>query len=241
MRKIESVNNEYVKELAKLKNKKYRDAKKMFLVEGYHLVNEAKEKLVEVLIVDEKDKIEGIENILVNKEIIKKISTTDSPQPIIGICKYFEESNNDYGKKIVVLDDLQDPGNVGTIIRSALGFGVDSVVLSNNSVDIYNEKVIRATQGAIFKVKVFRENIINTIEKVKNEGIKVYGTSLENGNNLNSFEKTNQYCLVLGNEGNGVSKEILDICDENIFIEMNKELESLNVAIAGAIIMHYFY
>lgn len=241
MRKIESVNNEYVKELAKLKNKKYRDAKKMFLVEGYHLVNEAKEKLVEVLIVDEKDKIEGIENILVNKEIIKKISTTDSPQPIIGICKYFEESNNDYGKKIVVLDDLQDPGNVGTIIRSALGFGVDSVVLSNNSVDIYNEKVIRATQGAIFKVKVFRENIINTIEKVKNEGIKVYGTALENGNNLNSFEKINQYCLVLGNEGNGVSKEILDICDKNIFIEMNKELESLNVAIAGAIIMHYFY
>jgi len=101
MRKIESVNNEYVKELTKLKNKKYRDAKKMFLVEGYHLVNEAKEKLVEVLIVDEKDKIEGIENILVNKEIIKKISTTDSPQPIIGICKYFEESNNDYGKKML--------------------------------------------------------------------------------------------------------------------------------------------
>ena len=97
MRKIESVNNEYVKELAKLKNKKYRDAKKMFLVEGYHLVNEAKEKLVEVLIVDEKDKIEGIENILVNKEIIKKISTTDSPQPIIGICKYCKRYHNHTG------------------------------------------------------------------------------------------------------------------------------------------------
>lgn len=241
MRKIESVNNEYIKELAKLKNKKYRDAKKMFLVEGYHLVKEAKEKLIEVLIVDEKDKIEGIENILVNKEIIKKISTTDSPQPIIGICKYFENNNNEYGHKIVVLDDLQDPGNVGTIIRSALGFGVDSVVLSNNSVDIYNEKVIRATQGAIFKVKVFREDIINTIEKIKKDGIKVLGTSLENGVNLNNFAKLDKYCLVLGNEGNGVSKEVLEVCDQNIFVEMNKEMESLNVAIAGAIIMHYFY
>ena len=118
---------------------------------------------------------------------------------------------------------------------------VDNLLLYHCSVDIYNEKVIRATQGAVFKVKVFRENIIDTIEKVKNKGINVYGTALENGSNLNSFERVDQYCLVLGNEGNGVSKEILDVCDKNIFIEMNKELESLNVAIAGAIIMHYFY
>ena len=241
MKKIESLNNEYIKELAKLKNKKYRDLSKKFLVEGYHLVSEAKEYLIEVLITNEADKVDGVNNILVTKDIIKKISSTDSPQPIIGVCKYFDDKEINNSKRILLLDNLQDPGNVGTLIRSALGFGVDTVVLSHGSVDIYNDKMIRATQGAIFKVDVLEKDLVETIRELKNKNIKVFGTSLQNGKNLTSFEKENNYALVLGNEGNGVRSEILEMCDKNIFIEMNRELESLNVGIAGAIIMHYFY
>lgn len=241
LKKIDSLNNNYIKELSKLKLKKYRDAEKKFLVEGYHLVEEAKDNLVEVLIVDEKDIVEGVSNILVTKEIIKKLSFSETPQMIIGVCKYLSYNENENFNKVLLLDGLQDPGNIGTLIRSALGFGIDLVVLSNDSVDLYNDKLIRSSQGALFKVKAVQKDIKKMISLLKKHNIKVFGTSLKNGKNLTSYEKMSSYGLILGNEGNGVKKDILSITDENIFIEMNQELESLNVAISGAIIMHYFY
>lgn len=241
LKKIDSLNNNYIKELSKLKLKKYRDAEKKFLVEGYHLVEEAKDNLVEVLIVDEKDIVEGVSNILVTKEIIKKLSFSETPQMIIGVCKYLSYNENENFNKVLLLDGLQDPGNIGTLIRSALGFGIDLVVLSNDSVDLYNDKLIRSSQGALFKVKTVQKDIKEMISLLKKHNIKIFGTSLKNGKNLTSYEKMSSYGLILGNEGNGVKKDILSITDENIFIEMNQELESLNVAISGAIIMHYFY
>lgn len=240
MKKIESINNEHIKALYKLKTKKNRDESQMFLVDGYHLVKEAQQYLKEVLIVDEKDAISGVENILVTMEIIKKLSSTETPQPIIGVCHYFKEEIEAVNR-VLLLDNLQDPGNVGTLIRSALGFNMDLIVLSNDSVDIYNDKVIRASQGAIFKIKIIRKDICEMIEILKDKGIKVWGTSLKNGKALNDFEKVNKYALVLGNEGNGVKEAILNKCDKCIFVEMEKKLESLNVGIAGSIIMHYFY
>lgn len=241
MKKITSVNNELIKELSKLKQKKYRDIERRFIVEGYHLVNEAKDYLNLVLICDEVDEVKGVENILVTPYIIKKLSTTSSPQNIIGVCSYFDNKNIKYFGKILLLDNLQDPGNVGTLIRSSLGFGIDLVVLSCDSVDLYNDKLIRSTQGAIFKVKVIEEDLKKAITSIKNNNIKVFGTSLQNGVELSKFDKVDNYALVLGNEGNGVSEEILALCDKNIFIEIDRSLESLNVSISGAIIMHYFY
>lgn len=241
MKRIDSINNNYIKELAKLKIKKYRDIEKKFLIEGYHLIEEAKGNLIEVLIVEEKDKVEGVNNILVTKDIIKRLAFSDSPQMIIGVCNYFNIEDSYNCNRVLLLDNLQDPGNIGTLIRSSLGFGIDLVVLSNNSVDLYNDKLIRSSQGAIFKVKVIQKDIKDEILSLKEREIKVFGTSLKNGKNLTSFGSFNSYGLVLGNEGNGVSKEILDITDENIFIEMDRNLESLNVGVSGAIIMHYFY
>lgn len=242
MKRIDSVNNSYIKDLAKLKIKKYRDLEKKFLIEGYHLINEARANLIEVLIVDEKDYIEGVNNILVTKDIIKKLSFSTTPQPIIGVCKCFDSDVEKFNhQKILLLDNLQDPGNIGTLIRCSLGFGIDLVVLSNECVDIYNDKLLRASQGAVFKVKIIQEDLIKVINDLKKRNIKVYGTSLKNGVNLGSIETSSSYALVLGNEGNGVREEILNITNENIFIEMDKKLESLNVGVSGAIIMHYFY
>ncbi len=241
MKVIESVNNEYIKYLSKLKIKKIRDKERKFLVEGYHLVSEAKNYLLEVLIVDEKDAVSNVNNILVTKEIIKKLSNTDTPQGIIGVCKYFDNFEIDYSGKILLLDSLQDPGNIGTLIRSSLGFDVGLVVLSNDCCDIYNDKLIRSSQGAIFKTKVIHRDLNDFIGKAKENNMKVFGTSLTNGTPLMSIKKTDNFCLILGNEGNGVSKDLLLKTDNNIFIEMSENLESLNVGIAGAIIMHYFY
>ena len=181
LKKIDSLNNNYIKELLKLKLKKYRDAEKKFLVEGYHLVEEAKDNLVEVLIVDEKDIVEGVSNILVTKEIIKKLSFSETPQMIIGVCKYLSYNENENFNKVLLLDGLQDPGNIGTLIRSALGFGIDLVVLSNDSVDLYNDKLIRSSQGALFKVKTVQKDIKEMISLLKKHNIKVFGTSLKNG------------------------------------------------------------
>ena len=150
MKKITSLTNEYVKELVKLHDKKYRDDKRKFIIEGYNLISEAKEALETVLIVDEKDMVTGIENILVTEEIINKIAFTKTPQKIIGICNYLEDFKLT-GERFLLLDQLQDPGNVGTLVRSALGFAIDLVIFSKGSVDIYNDKFIRATQGALFK------------------------------------------------------------------------------------------
>lgn len=241
MKEITSINNELIKELSKLKQKKYRDLRKEFLVEGYHLVEEAKDHLKMVLICDKKDEVKGVTNILVTKEIIKKLSLTEAPQSIIGLCDYFGEAKIEGAKRIIVLDDLQDPGNVGTIIRSSLGFKIDLVIMSKGSVDLYNDKVIRSTQGAIFKVKVIEKDLKEALKEIKQEGIKVFGTSLKNGEPLEGFGKIESYAIVLGNEGNGVSEEILNLCDRNIFIEMDRDLESLNVGVSAGIIMHHFY
>ena len=160
---------------------------------------------------------------------------------MVCLSHYFSEAKIKGAKRIIVLDDLQDPGNVGTIIRSSLGFKIDLVVMSKGSVDLYNDKVIRSTQGAIFKVKVIEKDLKEALKEIKQEGIKVFGTSLKNGEPLEDFGKVEGYAIILGNEGSGVSEEILNLCDRNIFIEMDRDLESLNVGVSAGIIMHHFY
>ena len=169
---------------------------------------------------------------------MKKLSTTVSLIDVIGLCSFFNQNDN-IGKKVVILDNVQDPGNVGTIIRTAIAFGINDIFLSFDSVDIYNEKLIRSSQGAIFKANVKNVNIMTLITKLKKDGYKIYGTTLNNAIGLQSFVNTNQIALVFGNEGQGISKAILDHCDERIFIEI-KGFESLNVAIAAGICLYHF-
>jgi len=241
MRIIKSVNNPYIKNLSKLHLKKYRELEGKFLIEGYNLVNEAKAAnlLLEVLITSEDERIEETVNTLVNEDIIKKLSKTKNPQNIVGVCK-MKKAEELAGNKFLLLDNINDPGNLGTLIRTALGLGIDQIIVSSDTADLYNDKVIRAAQGALFKIDVIIGNLITYIEKLKAKKIPVIGTALVNSKSLKDIKTPNKYAIVLGNEANGIKDEILSLTDVNVKIEIDEKLESLNVAIAGAILMYHF-
>lgn len=250
MKIVSSVNNPIVKDILKLKDKKNRDDEGLFIVEGYHLVNEAYNagllKIVLSLNSDDLVKYDIEDKYLVNESIIKKISSTLNPQGIVGVSKVFNNSQNllDLLKKpnlkIVILDDIADPGNMGTIIRTSAALGYDFIVSSLNSVDYYNEKTIRATQGALYKIPLFKENLVNFINLLKDNGILVYGCALYNSININEVKNDKKIALVFGNEAHGISNEILEITNSNIKIPMENDVESLNVSIAASIVMWNF-
>lgn len=230
----QSVNNEKIKELKKLKDKKYRDRENKFLVEGYHLVEEANKAGILKEVITTTDY--NFKNTsIASKEVIKALSTTETPQEIIGVCKKME--SKEFGNFILALDNIQDPGNLGTIIRSAVAFNVDTILLSYDSVDLYNSKVLRATQGMCFNINIIRCNLIDTLNNIKNE-YQIITTNVEHGKDIKSLEKNKKLCIIMGNEGNGVKKELQDLSTDTIYIKMNKKCESLNVGVATSIILY---
>ena len=232
---ITSLDNPKIKYLASLSKAKERKQEQKFIVEGKHLVDEAKKSglLEEVILFD--DNYDFDKKLIVSEKVMKKLSFQDSLPSIMGVCKI--KDNKLIGSKYLLLDGIQDPGNLGTIIRSSLAFGVDTIVLSKDSVDLYNDKVIRSTQGMIFHINIIRCDLEDVINKIKG-GIKIIGTSLGDSTPLRSIDKLERYALIVGNEGNGVKKEILDLCDDIVRIEMNKDVESLNVGVATSIILY---
>lgn len=240
MRRIDSIKNSYIIELNKLKQNKYRQSEGLFLIEGYHLVQEAKQSnLLEIVLITKvEDYIEGVENIVVNEAIITKLSSTNTPQGIIGVAKIPSYSNL-VGHRFLILDNVQDPGNVGTLIRTSAAFKIDMIILGEGCADLYNGKTIRATQGALFKVPVIQANLLSVIQKLKEKEVPIIGTDLNSGFCLHQLPKLNQYALILGNEGTGVDVSLLKQTDYNVYITINNEIDSLNVAIAGGIILYY--
>ena len=240
---ITSINNNLIKEFYKLKEKKYRMINKEFLIEGEHLINEAYHaNRLKILLSNNDDilnKYQVREKYKVSEDIIKKLSHTTSPQGIIGICD-IKEIAVDYNKyqHILILDDVKDPGNIGTLIRTALAFNIDLIVTSKDSCDIYNDKVVRASQGAIFNIDVIYKDLNLEIDLMKKNKIKIISTSLSATTSVKDIEKFDKYAIILGNEANGVHKDIQDLADINVIIPISKEMESLNVAIAGAIMMY---
>ena len=235
---ITSLENNKIKKYLKLKNKKYRDEEKLFIVEGEHLIEEAikKELLFDLLVLDEYDYKIDFPYTIVSDNIMKKLSDMESIPRVIGIVKQKEENYN-FGNRILILDDIQDPGNLGTIIRSSVAFNVTDIILGLGCVDLYNDKVIRSSQGMLFNINIIRCDIKNIINDSKNKGYMILGTNVRDGIDVSTLV-VNKYALVMGNEGNGVKKEIQDMCDKNIYIEMNKECESLNVGVATSIILY---
>ena len=236
---ITSTDNERVKNYIKLKDRKNRKKENLFIVEGMHLVLEACKKGIVKEIILEKDSsfITDLPVIYVTREIISKISELDTPTNIMAVCKMMD--NDIMGDRILLLDDIQDPGNLGTIIRSSLAFNVDTIVLSPNTVDLYNPKVVRATQGMLFHINVLIKDLKEVINDLKKKKIRVYGTRVDKGTDVrNVKDKSDKYALVMGNEGNGVSQEILDMCDEFLYIKMNDKVESLNVGVATSILLY---
>lgn len=239
---ITSVNNNKIKDINKLKDKKYRDSSNSFLVEGEHLVIEAyREDLIkELIVLDDSDFIlDGIPTIKVSSEVMKKLSSMDSYPSVIGVANKIKEK--ELGDSILMLDDIQDPGNLGTIIRSSAAFGIDTIVVSPKTVDIYNIKVLRATQGMLFHINIIVRELDSFITKLKQDNYKIYGTKVDKGVNIKDISINNKYVLVMGNEGKGISDNVSKLCDEYLYIKMNDNVESLNVGVATSILLYEIY
>ena len=216
---------------------------KEFLIEGEHLINEAyNANRLKILLSDNEDilnRYDICEKYKVSEDIIKKLSQTTSPQGLVGICdiKDVEVDYNNY-QHILILDDVKDPGNIGTLIRTSLAFDIDLIVMSKDSCDIYNDKVVRASQGAIFNIDIAYKDLKNEIQLMKNKDIKIISTSLSANMDVKDIKHMDKYAIILGNEANGVNKGIQELADINVIIPISKKMESLNVAIAGAIMMY---
>lgn len=238
---ITSVNNEHIKEISKLKEKKYRDSTGTFLIEGEHLLVEAyKSNLVKEVFVLEGNNIDiDVPITYVTSSVMKKMSTTDSIPSVLAVVN--KKEDNMIGNKLLILEDIQDPGNLGTIIRSAMAFDIDTIVLSPNTVDLYNSKVIRSTQGMIFHINIVVRKLDNFIKNIKEDGYKIYGTKVDNGKDIRNIDIPSKYALIIGNEGNGMSIEISNLCDEYLYIKMNKKTESLNAGVATSILLYEIY
>lgn len=227
---ISSLENQTVKLLCKLNTAKYRKKEKMFIVEGKHLVTEARMHgyLIEAFSIEAKDGYTQI-----TEAVMKKICNTDTLVSEIGLCKMIDK--NELANRILILDGIQDPGNMGTLMRSAVAFGFKTIVFGNGTVDIYNDKVIRSSQGAIFKLSFINADLTEFIPSL-NE-YKLYGTNVVNGYELDDIKISDKMAIVLGNEGNGISPTVNALIKENIYIPM-ENTESLNVGVAGGIIMY---
>lgn len=251
---ITSKDNETIKYLKKLKDKKYRDQENSYIVEGIKLIKEAIQenaKIKLIVICDDcaqdnlmeselKYEIARYECVYVTEKIFSSITSVVNPQGILAVIEKDKNSSEiDYSDDLfLVLDDIQDPGNMGTILRTADSINLKQIIVSKGSADIYNPKVVRSTMGAIFRMKIIEsENLAKTLKEMKKHKIKIATTSLQTNNSIYdiSYRKT---AIVIGNEANGVSKEILDLADEKIKIPMLGKTESLNASVATAIVLY---
>ena len=236
---ISSRQNDKIKEVLKLRKSSYQKEVGLFIVEGFHLIEMASNSnlLEAVYTLEEIKNIDAsIPQYIINKDILDKISNYKNSQGALGIVR-IKNHQEVQSNLVLYLDDVQDPGNVGTILRTALAFNFLDVILSNNSCSVYNEKVIQASQGAIFDLNI-QNGDSSLLKELKNKGYKIIATSLQSSIPLEKLNISEKIVLVLGNEAHGVSKEVLDLADESIRIDIDK-IDSLNVAIAGAISMYY--
>lgn len=235
---ITSSNNSKIKEIKRLNEKKYRDTLNLFLVEGEHLVYEAykKNQLVEILVLEGNSFDLSIKTTYVSENVMKSLSKMKSIPKIVGVCKKFHPLK--FGNRLLILDNLQDPGNVGTIIRSCAAFNIDTIILSDDSVDLYNDKVIRSSEGQIFNVDIMRKDIREFIPMLKNNNYTIFGTNVDGGTSLSNISFEKKFAIVIGNEGQGISEDIKVLVDKNIYIPMSLKVESLNAAVATSIILY---
>ena len=252
---ITSKNNNKIKNLIKIRdNSKFRNEESLFYVEGERIINDADIKLINGLFVA-KSKFEQFKTLLdkfdkeiiniVDDDIFDKVKDTVNSQGIIATVKYNNLKNlraedlKGYNR-ILILDGVNDPGNLGTIIRLSEASNVDLIILTDNCCNIYNTKVIRACMGSIFRSNIYiSNNILDVVSKIKQSDFKIYSTSLNDKSiKYTEINYKNRLCLVLGNEANGVSEKLLNVSDETIIIPMCGKIESLNVSIASAIILY---
>lgn len=237
---ITSLDNQQVKRVRALHNKKYRDEYGEFFIEGPKLLQEAikyRQNIKNVFYCpDLIEKDFEVEAIKVSKEIMAKMTDTSTPQGIVAVCDIPRYELNKR-EKLLFLDRVQDPGNVGTIIRTADAFGFDAVLLSAGCADVYSPKVVRATMGSLFHLPIIQDV---SVERLKSFGNKIYSSSLETDNFLDDVKLDVPFILVIGNEGKGISDEVKGVTDSFVKIDMAGNAESLNASIAAGILMYEF-
>ena len=256
MQVITSKDNEIIKNIRKLKEKKYRDISNEYIIEGIKLIEEAIEEDVNIKTIvvceeclkndciDDKllYKIAKFDCIYVTEKIFGILTDVVNPQGLLAVIEKesTEDKINFSEDIIVVLDGIQDPGNLGTILRTVDSVGLSQIVLSKTSVDAYNPKVVRSTMGAIFRVKIIEsENLVQTLKNMKKHKFKIVATSLSGTENIYEMDY-NKKVIVIGNEAKGVSKEILDVADTKTKIPMLGKTESLNASVATGVMLYEY-
>lgn len=247
MERILSKKNDRVKKWKKLHTKKGRELTGVYLIEGFHLIAEAMEHNapIQEFLVSEQVKETLFEKypqekvVMISKEIADYLSDTESPQGVFAIVeKEMPDTPADFIKPYLLLDNVQDPGNVGTMIRTADAAGYGGVVLGKGTVDLYNSKVLRSTQGGHFHFPVYEGDLNEWFALFKSHHFPIYGTELnEDAASYREINAPEIYGLVMGNEGNGMDKELLKQTTKNLYIPITGQAESLNVAVAAGILM----
>jgi len=248
---ITSASNARIKEIVSLLQKaKTRREKNSFVVEGTRLFSEVPKELIQEIYVSEaflekaenRDLLQGFSYEVVSQSVFAKISDTKTPQGILAVVKqpnYCIEQMLEDKPLLVLLEDVQDPGNLGTIMRTAEGAGATGVIMSRETVDIYNPKTVRSTMGSIFRVPfVYVEDLQQTMEQLKQHQIMIYAAHLKGSKVYDEFSYQQGCAFLMGNEGNGLKKETADKADEYLLIPMAGKLESLNVAVATALLTY---
>jgi len=231
-----------LKNLKKLKDKKYRKEQGLFLVEGIKLVEELLKSDYQIkMTISSNENYSNLPNfVLVDYDVLKTIATTTTPQEIVCVCQIPQTNLAVPLGNSLVLDNLQDPGNIGTLVRSAMAFNFSDIYFLN-CVDIYSEKVIRASMGAIFKINAHLVDK-SYLTAHKDELFDILISTDLNSKSLNQVETKNKLvAVIIGNEGNGVSEELSKIADEKITLPMTDKVESLNAGVAGSIVMYEIF
>lgn len=239
------LSNNEIKKYSSLKHKKFRNELGLFLVEGQKSIEELIKSRIEIV------HILGTENSLqkaqltgkdyaeqVNSKTLDRISNMKSASDLIAIARTPRNVEKSIKGKTILIDDIQDPGNLGTIIRTAHWFGFEQIICSENSVDLYNFKVIQASMGSVFKIQVSYDDLGKCIGEFQENGLRILGAFME-GDSIYDFKFSKQDVFVLGNEGKGISKPVEQLVDQKITIPnfaSGDQTESLNISIAGAVI-----
>lgn len=244
MKYIESAKNANIKQWKKLHTKKERTKAGQFLVEGKHLVEEAlKSGIVKELMVTAPDMLPAninpdIELYELSEEAFSAMAETETPQHIAAVCTLpvFDEKKYE---RILLLDAVQDPGNLGTLIRTADAAGLDAVILGDGTVDAFNGKTLRSAQGSHFHLPILKQTLQKVIPALKEQGIPVYGSALSDAKEYRGVTADGPFALIVGNEGAGIDPEILQMTDQNLYVPMYGKAESLNVAVAAAVLVYH--
>ena len=256
MQIISSKDNELIKHIKKLKDKKHRDESNEYIIEGVKLIEEAvKEnaRIKKIIVCEDTTRtyeipthimyeIAKYECVYVTDKIFASITQVTNPQGIMAIIEKGDtDAQIDYTQDIIVaLDDVQDPGNLGTILRTVDSIGLNQIIVSKGTADAFNSKVVRSTMGAIFRVKIIEvENLPQSIKEMRRHHFKLMVTSLQTENSIYDIQ-FNKKIIVIGNESNGVSKEIQEMADEKAKIPMLGKTESLNASVAAGVVMYEY-